>query len=153
MQQCCARDGLTAFAPFHETITPSNVPVAILTGFLERGKTVISKRALDASRGTPLGAIATASTNRDPGETRVISPAENPFPHGYRAWVHCITVDCGIPITPAFVAARISILQQLGHDETRRFRHLHGDIHWRAVLGWFERAAREVRQPGKQGHR
>ena len=32
----------------------------------------------------------------------------NYIPQTYDEWEHCITVKCGIPLTPAYVAGRIT---------------------------------------------
>jgi len=63
------------------------------------------------------------------------------IPQSYAQWRHCIEVDCGIPIEPAFVQARLSVLRDPAHDETRRFASLYGQAHARSVLAWFEQAA------------
>ncbi|MFI3136439.1 MAG: hypothetical protein QX197_06630 [Methylococcaceae bacterium] len=31
----------------------------------------------------------------------------NPMPQSYAAWRHCITIDCGIPLTLAFIEAHL----------------------------------------------
>ena len=75
-----------------------------------------------------------------------------PFPETYEQWKHCITVECGIPLTPDFVSQRLSSWRDESSDETRRFRRLYGDGHWQSVIGWFERAEKELttgaRPPG-----
>ena len=68
----------------------------------------------------------------------------SPFPENYEQWKHCITVDCGIPLTPEFVAQRLTVWRNEALEETARFRKLYGDGHWRAVIGWLEEAEREV---------
>ena len=68
----------------------------------------------------------------------------NPIPQSYEEWQHCITVECGIPLTPAFIAKRLTVWRNEEAQETKRFRHLYGDAHWRAVIGRFEQAEREV---------
>ncbi|MEM6709970.1 MAG: hypothetical protein AAF648_14410 [Pseudomonadota bacterium] len=67
-----------------------------------------------------------------------------PFPETYEQWRHCITVDCGIKLTPEFVAARLAVWRDEQSQETIRFRRLYGDEHWRAVTGWFVQAAKEL---------
>jgi len=66
------------------------------------------------------------------------------IPRSYSQWQHCITVECGIDMTPAFVAQRLAVWRDAQAQETQRFRRLYGDAHWRAVTGWFEQAAREL---------
>ncbi len=67
----------------------------------------------------------------------------SPFPQNYDEWVHCITVECGIPLTSDFVSQRLAVWRNEGSEETQRFRKLYGDAHWQAVIGWFERAERD----------
>ncbi|MGE0799806.1 MAG: hypothetical protein AB7O55_15925 [Lautropia sp.] len=64
------------------------------------------------------------------------------IPQTYDEWRHCIIVECRIPLTAAFVAERLNVWRDTQLDETSRFRRLYGDEHWKAVLGWFEQAAR-----------
>ncbi|ACO79086.1 hypothetical protein AvCA_29170 [Azotobacter vinelandii CA] len=66
------------------------------------------------------------------------------IPDSYAAWRHCITVECGIPLTEEFIRKRLAILGNPDEHETRRFAAAYGAEHLRAVLSWFERAAREI---------
>ncbi|MEO1420570.1 MAG: hypothetical protein AAFU66_06420 [Pseudomonadota bacterium] len=66
------------------------------------------------------------------------------IPSNYEEWRHCITVECGIPLTADFIATRLKVWNDVNVQETARFRALYGDTHWRAVIGWFERAGREL---------
>ena len=66
------------------------------------------------------------------------------IPETYEHWQHCITVECGIPLTSEFVEARLKVWRDEKSQETARFRKLYGDAHWRAVTGWFERAATDL---------
>lgn len=68
----------------------------------------------------------------------------SPIPETYEQWRHCITVECGIPLTADFVARRLSVWRDESCEETERFRRLYGDAHWRSVIVWFEQAAREL---------
>ncbi|MEM7401508.1 MAG: hypothetical protein AAF304_06120 [Pseudomonadota bacterium] len=68
------------------------------------------------------------------------------LPQNYEEWRHCITVDCGIPLTPAFISKRLAIWQDEDKEETKRFRKLYGDSHWKAVISWFKQAETEVRK-------
>ncbi|MEM9622153.1 MAG: hypothetical protein AAF993_10920 [Pseudomonadota bacterium] len=68
----------------------------------------------------------------------------SPFPDNYEQWHHCITVECGIALTPEFIAQRLFVWRDEQSQETLRFRKLYGDEYWQAVIGWFERAEREV---------
>ena len=67
------------------------------------------------------------------------------LPETYEHWHHCITVECGIPLTSEFVAQRLGVWRDEKAEETARFRRLYGDAHWRSVIGWFERAEADVR--------
>lgn len=66
------------------------------------------------------------------------------IPETYEQWHHCITVECGIPLMSDFVAERPGVWRDEKVEETRRFRKLYGDAHWRAVISWLERAESEV---------
>lgn len=66
------------------------------------------------------------------------------MPTHYAGWRECITVHCGIPLTPGYVAERLQILSQAGHEETRRFIRVYGEDHRQRVLGWFRQAASEI---------
>ena len=69
------------------------------------------------------------------------------IPETYEQWRHCITVECGIPLTPEFVAARLAAWRNEDREETTRFRRLYGDQHWQSVISWFERAESELSSP------
>ncbi|MFZ1694331.1 MAG: hypothetical protein WAT74_14120 [Flavobacteriales bacterium] len=62
------------------------------------------------------------------------------IPRTYEDWHRCITVDCGITLTKAFVLERIAILSDEEHQETKRSIQLYGDPHRRGVVAWNERA-------------
>jgi len=66
------------------------------------------------------------------------------FPETYEHWHHCITVECGIPLTSEFVAQRLEVWRDEKAEETVRFRRLYGDAHWRSVIAWFERAGADL---------
>ena len=66
------------------------------------------------------------------------------LPATYEQWHYCITVECGIPLTAAFVAQRLKTWRDENAQETVRFRRLYGDAHWRSVIAWFERAQAEL---------
>ena len=66
------------------------------------------------------------------------------FPKTYEHWHHCITVECGIPLTSEFVAQRLRVWRDEKAEETARFRRFYGDAHWRSVIAWFERAEAEL---------
>ncbi|MEM9315039.1 MAG: hypothetical protein AAGA95_10455, partial [Pseudomonadota bacterium] len=58
----------------------------------------------------------------------------SPFPQNYDEWRHCITVECGIPLTADFVSQRLTVWRDEASEETRRFRQRYGDEYWRAVI-------------------
>lgn len=67
----------------------------------------------------------------------------SPFPENYEQWHHCITVECGIPLSAEFIQKRLSVWRNEELQETIRFRNLFGDAHWRAVISWFEQAEQQ----------
>ena len=69
--------------------------------------------------------------------------SDSVVPSSYEAWRSCITEKCKIALTEAYMSQRITVLSDPDSDETRTFRRLYGDAHWRAVLGWFQRALTE----------
>lgn len=66
------------------------------------------------------------------------------LPGSYAEWHRCITVGCGITLTPAYIEARIAELGNTEEAETKRFTELYGEAHRERVLGWFEQAGREL---------
>lgn len=62
----------------------------------------------------------------------------------YEDWKHCITVLCGIPLTPEFVERRLADLRDGTSHGTRQFVKSWGEAHLRRTVGWFERAKREL---------
>ena len=66
------------------------------------------------------------------------------IPKTYEQWHHCITVECGVPLTAKFIAQRLAVWRDEQAKETTRFRSRYGDAHWCAVVAWFERAEQEL---------
>lgn len=62
------------------------------------------------------------------------------IPQTYEQWHHCITVECGIPLTRAFAQERLAVWTNPAADETRRFDQLYGAAHRERVRQWFERS-------------
>ena len=62
------------------------------------------------------------------------------IPTNYAEWHECITVHCGIPLTPDYITRRLIALRQSESEETIRFRRLYGDQHWQNVMHWFLQA-------------
>lgn len=73
------------------------------------------------------------------------------IPRTYDQWRRCITVDCGITLTPDYIEQRLRTLADTDDYATRRFIELYGDDHHRAVVGWFEQAARELKSAKDSG--
>jgi hypothetical protein len=67
-----------------------------------------------------------------------------PIREDYRQRRHCIAVKCGIPLATNYISRHVAALTDEHARETRRFRTLYGDRHWRAVIGWFEQAELEL---------
>ena len=70
----------------------------------------------------------------------------SPIPDSYPAWRHCITVECRIPLTRAFIEQRLAVWKNQNLEETQRFRRCYGDAHWQQVINWFQRALAEVNE-------
>ena len=65
-------------------------------------------------------------------------------PRTYDDWKHCITVSCGIPLTPHFVQERITALADAENHHTRKFIERWGEAHRDRTLAWFRQAADEL---------
>jgi hypothetical protein len=66
------------------------------------------------------------------------------IPETYAQWRHCIEVECGIPLTPAFIDERLAVWRNPAHDECRRFAQLYGDAHRQSIQQWFDQARRAL---------
>lgn len=64
------------------------------------------------------------------------------IPKTYQQWYRCITEECGIPLTQAFIASRLAVLESQDHQETRRFVSLYGQPHLNSVVQWFKKAGK-----------
>ena len=64
------------------------------------------------------------------------------IPDNYQAWRRCIEVDCGLRLTPEFVAERIAALENTQDVRTRQFLDCYGEPHRRRVLDWFRQSAK-----------
>jgi hypothetical protein len=62
------------------------------------------------------------------------------IPQTYEQWHHCITVECGIPLTRAFAEERLAVWSNPAADETRRFEQRYGAAHRERVRQWFAQA-------------
>lgn len=65
-------------------------------------------------------------------------------PETYDAWKHCITVKCGIPLTPDYVQERLVALADDKNFNTQRFIERWGIAHHQRTVAWFEIAAKEL---------
>jgi hypothetical protein len=65
-------------------------------------------------------------------------------PQNYAQWQHCIVVDCGIALTPAYIEERLAALQDDQDYHTRRFVELYGEQYLQYVIGWFTQARKAV---------
>ena len=66
-------------------------------------------------------------------------------PETYEEWEHCITVKCGIELTPAYVAERIAALEDMSDYHTRRFIDRWSAAHHQRTLAWFRQAEERLR--------
>lgn len=70
-----------------------------------------------------------------------------PAPHvptNYAEWRHCITVECGIALTQAYIADRLQALDDARDYNTQRLISVYGRQHHQAVVAWFQQAAGEL---------
>jgi len=68
------------------------------------------------------------------------------IPQTFEEWEHCITVQCGIPLTPSFIAKRIAELEDESDFRTQQFiKTWDRDYHAKTVE-WFRRAASRLSQ-------
>ena len=68
------------------------------------------------------------------------------IPTTYEEWEHCITVECGIPLTAEYVAERIEALQNMQDYRTQRFIDSWGQDHHARTLAWFRQAEERLSQ-------
>jgi hypothetical protein len=66
------------------------------------------------------------------------------IPQTYEQWRNCITVECGIPQTRAFVEERLAVWANPAADETRRFEQLYGVAHRERVRQWFAQSLTQL---------
>ena len=66
------------------------------------------------------------------------------IPQNYDEWHHCITVECGLELTPEYIQSRITSLQDSKDFRTQQFVRLYGEAHRTNVLGWFTQAQKEL---------
>ena len=61
-------------------------------------------------------------------------------PTTYDEWEHCITVQCGIPLTAEFVADRIAAMENPSDFHTQKFIEQWCEAHHAQTLAWFKQA-------------
>jgi len=62
------------------------------------------------------------------------------IPQSYEEWRHCITIDCGLELTPSFIEERIVGLQDKTEHHTQQLIRKYGAQHHQKVLAWFMQA-------------
>ncbi|MEM6412562.1 MAG: hypothetical protein AAF683_13620 [Pseudomonadota bacterium] len=70
----------------------------------------------------------------------------NPMPQSYEEWEHCITVKCGLSLTPEFVGKRIKALEDRADLSTQKFIAFWGEGHYAKTLEWFRQARSHLKQ-------
>jgi hypothetical protein len=66
------------------------------------------------------------------------------IPQTYEQWQHCITVECGVPLTRRFVEERLGVWANPAAEETRRFEQFYGAAHRERVRQWFAQALTQL---------
>ena len=64
----------------------------------------------------------------------------------FEDWKHCITVECAIPLTQAFIEQRLAALRNPRDLHTQKFVAEWGQGHLDQVVEWFE-MARAINTP------
>ncbi|MEO0393219.1 MAG: hypothetical protein AAF213_08225 [Pseudomonadota bacterium] len=62
------------------------------------------------------------------------------IPTTYAEWEHCITVTCGVPLTPEYVAERIAALENHQDVHTQKYIEQWGKEQHARSLAWFKEA-------------
>lgn len=70
-------------------------------------------------------------------------------PQNFEQWEHCITVGCGIALTPQFAINRLEIYNQPTHRETQQFARLYGPEHLTRIVSWLNIVA-NGQEPARQ---
>lgn len=65
-------------------------------------------------------------------------------PNTFEEWKHCITVTCGIPLTPSYVEERIAALSDATDYHTQKFIERWGSAQHERTVAWFKQAADEL---------
>ena len=63
--------------------------------------------------------------------------ANSAIPQNFQEWHHCITVECGLALTPDYIESRIASLKNEKDHYTQQFIKLYGREYLLTVLSWF----------------
>ena len=66
-------------------------------------------------------------------------------PTSYEEWKRCITVDCGIALTPKFIEERIAALNDDKEYHTQQFIKVWGSTRHSQTISWFQQAAEDLK--------
>ena len=78
-----------------------------------------------------------------------MSPSQNTdevIPTHYASWKHCITVHCGLSLTPELARTRITALENTAGEEAQRFIRCYGEEHYQRVLTWWRQVLDETQE-------
>ncbi len=67
-------------------------------------------------------------------------------PTTYDEWKDCITIKCGIELTPNYVRERLDELADKKNFKTSKLIEFWGEPHYRDIVTWFQTAAEELNQ-------
>ena len=73
-----------------------------------------------------------------------MSDIKNGMPETYDEWKYCIEVLGKIPLTPAYIRERLTIMEDEQHAETKKFAKLYGKERLQRTVEWFRRAQSEL---------
>lgn len=62
------------------------------------------------------------------------------IPQDYAQWHYCITVNCGLELTPEYIESRIMALENVSDFKTKQYIELYGAQYHQLVLSWFVKA-------------
>lgn len=63
------------------------------------------------------------------------------IPQTFYEWHQCITIKCGIQLTPTYIKQRLQVLGDDTHPETSRFKQLYGEKQLKLTVSWFKEVA------------
>lgn len=68
------------------------------------------------------------------------------IPRNYVEWKRCITISCGIQLTPQFVEQRLGALDDPRDFTTQKYVQVWGEAQLALVRQWFLQARQELAQ-------